>query len=102
MKHFDGPDIDVLVESLPDRQEQSLQGHMIRNARESDGTQQDRITVGKDIHAVSRHHGAVIEIVSAPPVKLVGQERKPPVALLNLLQDPFAFIDNLNTDPVTR
>ena len=50
--------IDILIETVTDFQQQAPQGNMVRNTGIAHGSQQNGVIVLQDFHSVFRHHPA--------------------------------------------
>jgi len=97
----DGSQVDVLVETLPDGQQQSLDRHVVGHPGRTDCTEQYRIALGENLQAVVRHHGSVVEVIPAAPVELLAGEGYAAVNVLDGPQNAQAFVHDLDADPVT-
>ena len=64
------PQVDVLVEPLPDRQDQLPHRHVVGHARIADRTEVDRVELLQLIEAVGVHHPAVAPVEVAAPREL--------------------------------
>ena len=62
------PHIRVLIESAADRQQQSVQSHVVGHVGMPDRAEQDRIGGPQAVESIRRHHPAVLEVVVCPPV----------------------------------
>lgn len=62
-----GAEADVLVESAPDGEQESIERDMVLNFRMSDGTEEDGVEFCQLIEVVGGSHPAVCEVVIRPP-----------------------------------
>ena len=101
-KQLDRTEIDILVETDADREEQLTQGNVIGHAGETDRAEQDRIAVRQDLHAVIGHHVSGFEVILAAPFQILEIEGDAAVFLFQCLQNADCFVDHIHADPVAR
>ena len=70
------PQVDVLVEVPPHRQEQAVQGDVVGHVRAADGAEQHRVVTAEHVPAVGRHDAAGLLVVGAAPGQLVPFRRR--------------------------
>src|SRR5947209_6764404 len=71
-----GSQVDVLVEALPDREQESAKAHVVGHGWKPDGAEIDRVMIGEDLQSVGRHHHAVFQVVGAGPGQIGGSNRE--------------------------
>jgi hypothetical protein len=70
----DGPQVHVLAERAPDRDEEAPQRDVVGNVRPADGTQEDRVMVPDAPEPVLGHHPTRPQPRLAAPIELVPLE----------------------------
>ena len=100
-KELDGTHVDILIESCPDGQKQFAQGNVIGDPGEAHSAQKNGIAVPQDLHAVGGHHFSMFQIVGAAPRQIVVLELEAPMLFRDGIEDPDAFVYDIDADAVT-
>src|SRR5262249_39494624 len=101
LQEADGPEIDVLLEAPPDRNEQAPERDMVGDSGPADRAQIDRIEATQLLDAVLRHEFAALEIAVAAPIEMRPVERKT-VLLRRRFEHALPLGHDLLADAVAR
>src|SRR5207237_2263854 len=92
-----GAQVDVLIESAPNWNQQAPQRDVVGDARIADRAQKHRVELLELLEAVFRHHAAGLRINLAAPVKMGELVRKAEF-LPGCLENPQSFRYDLMAD----
>ena len=94
------PQVDVLVEDLADRQQQTPQRHVVRHLRRADRAEVDRVKAPQHIQRIFGHHQPMLAVVVAAPRELGQIQREAGGGLLCGGEHPQPGLHDLAAGPI--
>ena len=95
-----GPEVHVLVEPEPDREQQLAERDRVEHLRRADRAEQDRVVAAQRLQRVRRHHLARLEVMVRPPREVIELEGESLVPLRHEPQHLLRLGGDLGADSV--